>query len=243
MKIIPVIDILNGIAVHAVKGKRSEYKPLQSNLIKSTDPQEIAEVLYELGFKELYIADIDAIIDCSSNFDQLKQIVEKINVALMVDAGVTSLERAYQLLETGVAKIVVGTETLSSKNFIVDMLKRFGRDRILVSLDLKDGKVLVQPSFSGPVEPIQLLKEFKSLGLSEVIVLDLSRVGSREGVDFDFLKKIIEETGFDIYIGGGVRDLKDLNDLKKIGVVGVLIGTSLHTGKISIEELKGEGFF
>lgn len=243
MKIIPVIDILNGIVVHAVKGKRREYKPLQSNLIKSTDPQKVAEALDRLGFKELYIADLDAIIDCNSNFGHLKQIAEKSSLTLMVDAGVTSLERGYRLLETGVAKIIIGTETLSSKNFIINAIKSFGRDRILISLDLKDGKVFAKPTFDSPTEPILLLKEFKNLGISEVIILDLSRVGSGQGVNFDFLRKIIAETDLNIYVGGGVRDIKDLIELKKIGVMGALIATSLHTEKISIELLKKEGLF
>lgn len=240
MKIIPVIDILNGTAVHAVKGKRSEYKPIESNLTKSINPQDVAEAFETLGFKELYIADLDAIIDCTSNFGQLKQIAEKSSLSIMVDAGVTSLERADQILETGVAKLIIGTETLSSKNFIDDVLRHFGRDRILVSLDLKNGKVLAQPTFNGSTEPIQLIKDFKTMGISQVIVLDLSRVGSGQGVDFDFLKKIIAETGIDIYVGGGVRDIKDLIDLKKIGVVGVLIATSLHNSKISLDDLKRE---
>ncbi len=69
LKIIPVIDILAGIAVHAVKGKRREYKSLESILFKSVEPVEIAKAFKTLGFNELYIADLDSIVDCSIKFE------------------------------------------------------------------------------------------------------------------------------------------------------------------------------
>lgn len=242
MQVIPVIDILNGAAVHAVKGRRSEYKPLQSVLTKSTNPLDVAEAFKMLGFKELYVADLDAIIDCRDDFAQIKQITEKTVLSLLVDAGVTGIERAYRLMETGVAKLIIGTETLKSKTFVAEALQHFGSDHVVISLDLKDGKVLAQPSFYGPTEPLQLLKEFKSMGTSQVIVLDLSRVGSGEGVDLCFLKEVIDKTGLKVYVGGGVRDIKDLIELRSIGVSGALIATALHTGKITIVDLKREGF-
>ena len=40
-KIIPVIDILNSTAVHAKKGERTKYKPIQSTLFQSSNPVEI----------------------------------------------------------------------------------------------------------------------------------------------------------------------------------------------------------
>jgi len=69
-KIIPVIDILNSKAVHAIKGERAKYKPLESKLIKSSDPIEIIKVLkQEFNFREFYIADLDAIIKNRPNLE------------------------------------------------------------------------------------------------------------------------------------------------------------------------------
>jgi phosphoribosylformimino-5-aminoimidazole carboxamide ribotide isomerase len=242
LKVVPVIDILNGAVVHAVKGRRSEYKPLESVLTKSTDPIGVAEAFKTLGFSELYIADLDAIIDCRDDFAQIRQISEKTGFSLLVDAGVTGIERAHKLMKTGVVKLIIGTETLKSKAFVAEALQHFGSDHVVVSLDLKEGKVLAQPSFIGPTEPMQLLREFKNMGVRQVIVLDLSRVGSGEGVDIEFLKEAIAKTGLEVYVGGGVRDITDLIELREIGVSGALIATSLHTGEIVIADLKREGF-
>jgi phosphoribosylformimino-5-aminoimidazole carboxamide ribotide isomerase len=156
----------------------------------------------------------------------------------MVDAGVTSIERARKLLDSGVSKLIVGTETLQNKNFVADAVRLFGNDHVVVSLDLKGDKILVKLGFDGCTDPICLLQDFKEMGVSQVIVLDLLRVGSGEGVNVEFLKKVIAEVGVDVYVGGGVRDIGDLVELKNLGASGALVASALHTGKITIEQLK-----
>jgi len=237
-----VIDILNGVVVHAVRGKRNEYKPLQSSLSSSVDPVEVAKDFKKLGFSELYVADLDAIIDCSADFQVFQRITDVTGLNLMVDAGVTSMGRAEKLLESGVSKLVIGTETLQNKSFVGEAVKVFGSDRVIVSLDLRGDKVLVKLGFNGCTDPMCLLKEFKAMGVSQVIVLDLARVGSGEGVGVDFMKKVLAEVPLNLYVGGGVRDISDLLELRDTGISGALVATSLHSGKISIGQLKVNGF-
>ncbi len=149
----------------------------------------------------------------------------------MVDAGVTSIDRAQKLFENNVSKLIIGTETLQSKKFVTQAVEIFGSNRVVVSLDLKGDKILVKLGFDGCLSPICLLKDFKAMGVSQVIVLDLARVGSGEGVNLDFLKKVIADVGVDVYVGGGVRDINDLVELRNLGVSGALIATALHTGQ------------
>ena len=242
MKVIPVIDILNGAVVHAVRGKRKEYQPLQSVLTNSTEPVEVAKAFQQLGFTELYIADLDAIIDCSTNFQPLSQIAKETGLKLLVDAGVTSMERAQRLLYSGVSKLIVGTETLQTKHFVAEAVMQLGGDRVLVSLDLKGDLVLAKPGFDGCGDVLCLLKEFRGMGVSQVIVLDLLRVGSGEGVNLDFLRKVIAQVGLEVYVGGGVRGVADLIGLEELGIKGALVATGLHTGKIRVSELRQAGF-
>jgi phosphoribosylformimino-5-aminoimidazole carboxamide ribotide isomerase len=239
LKVIPVIDILNGVVVHAVRGKRREYKPIESVLTDSAEPAAVAKAFRDLGFGGLYIADLDAIIECTENFQPLKRIADESGLALMVDAGVTSMERAQKLLESGVAKLVVGTETLRSKAFVADAVGRFGGGRVVVSLDLQGDAVLVGEGFGGCTDAMCLLREFADMGVSQFIVLDLLRVGSGEGVNLEFLRRVRAELpALDVYVGGGVRGVADLLELKNLGVAGTLVATALHTGKISIPDLR-----
>ncbi len=228
--------------VHGVRGKRREYKPLKSILTESVEPLEVAQTFKMLGFSELYIADLDAITKNTLNFHLLKNIVYETGLKLMVDAGVTDLERAKDLLDNGVSKVVIGTETLQNKSFVSEAVRIFKSDKVIVSLDLKGDKVLVKLGFAGCVDPMCLLSEFKAMGISKVIVLDLARVGSNEGINVNFLKKTLHEQTLDVYVGGGVRDIKDLLELKDLGISGVLMATALHSGKITTEELKHAEF-
>jgi phosphoribosylformimino-5-aminoimidazole carboxamide ribotide isomerase len=241
LKVIPVIDVLNGIVVHAVRGKRREYQPLQSTLCSSVEPLEVAEAFRKLGFSELYIADLDAITSGAENFQVLKNIADETGLKLMVDAGITDIERAQKLLNNKVSKVIIGTETLQSKSLVAEAVRLFGSERVVLSLDLKGDKVIVKLGFAGCKNPMCLLREFKEMGVSQVIVLDLARVGSGEGVNVDFLKKVIGDLGVDVYVGGGVRDIKDLIELNSLGVSGVLVASALHSGKISIRELRHAG--
>jgi phosphoribosylformimino-5-aminoimidazole carboxamide ribotide isomerase len=238
MKIIPVMDILNGVVVHAVRGKRSEYQPLRSVLCDSPNPLDLASTFKALGFEELYAADLDAIMGGCPNFSILKKVVGTIGIRLMVDAGVTDLKRAKELVKSGVSKVILGTETLPSINFVETAIKSLGKESVVVSLDLKAGKVISGFELGKFGNPLSLLQEFKRMRANQIIVLDLDRVGSGEGVNMPFLKDVKRNFEGKVFVGGGIQNIKDLVELRRMGVFGVLIATALHSGRISVEELK-----
>ena len=241
LKIIPVLDVLDGVAVHAVRGKRNEYKPLKSVLCASADPLEAAVAFKGLGFHELYLADLDAITGGRPTFSLFKAIAGEVGSNLLVDAGVASLKRAEEVLSCGVSKVIIGTETLRSASFVAESVEAFGSDRLMVSLDLMGDCVLSGFELGRLSDPLAFLGELEAMGVSQVIVLNLKKVGSGEGVDITFLQKVLRNTKADIYVGGGVRDVADLLELKELGVAGVLVATALNLGKISPENLRQSG--
>lgn len=241
MKIIPVIDVLEGRVVHAVRGRRKEYQPLQSNLCASTDPVDVAEALKALGFGELYLADLDAITRGRANFSIFKNIADKTGLELMVDTGIDTLKKAESALKSHVSKVIIGTETLPSASLVAEAIGLFGSEKVMVSLDLMGDRVISGFELGALKDPVALLREFQEAGVSQIIVLDLARVGSGEGVNVPFLREVLRNIKVDVYVGGGVRDIKDLMELKGVGVFGVLLATALHSGKISPEGLKWAG--
>jgi phosphoribosylformimino-5-aminoimidazole carboxamide ribotide isomerase len=238
MEIIPVMDILNGVVVHAVRGRRSEYQPLKSALCASANPLDVALAFKALGFRELYVADLDAITGERANFSMLRQVADATGLGLMVDAGIADLERAEEVLRSRASKVIIGTETLPSINFVGMAVKSLGEERVVVSLDLKGEEVIMPSSTPLIRNPMSLLREFKRMGVDQIIVLDLARVGSREGVNLPFLEDVKRNFEGKVFVGGGVRDIKDLVELRKMSVFGVLIATALHSGRITLEELK-----
>ena len=242
MKIIPVIDVLDGIAVHAVRGERRHYRPLRSVLCSSVDPLDMALTFESLGFDSLYLADLDAILGKSTNFALYQQIKTKTNLDLMVDAGIAELTKAEKLLKTGVSKIVIGTETLLSLDFVNQAVEFFGENRVVVSIDLKRGKVMSVSENIKSMNPIPLAQTLEKIGVSQIILLDLDRVGTERGANVEVLKEVLKKTKVRVLVGGGIRSLQDLEELRNLGVSGALVATALHNGKLRVDELKSAGF-
>jgi len=238
LRIIPVIDILNGIVVHARKGKRSQYQPLKSIFCNSANPLILASKLAEYNFNEVYIADLDAILSKGENIQIIKEIVEKTNLSLFVDAGINNLHQAQRLFDNKVTKIIIGTETLLDLNFIKTAISCFGANKIIVSLDLCYGKIISKSPEIASMDPIELAKELEKFGILEIIILDLKRVGSQEGVDISFLEKLTKQINLKILVGGGVRSQVDLKKINQIGINGVLIATALYKGTIDTNDVK-----
>ena len=142
MKIIPVLDLLNGIAVHAMRGERNKYRPLKSVLWPSPDPLELAKVFDSLGFDELYMADLDAILENKEDFSVFTRISSETDLSLMVDAGINDLGKAERVLEAGASNVIIGTETLTDLGFAGEAVRALGEDRVIISVDLKWGELL-----------------------------------------------------------------------------------------------------
>jgi phosphoribosylformimino-5-aminoimidazole carboxamide ribotide isomerase len=172
------------------------------------------------------------------NFSALEKITEKTGLWLMVDAGISDLNQARQLFQRKVSKIIIGTETLPNLDFVKEAIESFGSDKVIVSLDLKEGKVLSASESLQSMSPLEFACKLEGVGVGELIVLDLARVGSGEGVDFALLKEILRSLKIKVLVGGGVRDVADLVKLKELGVQGALIATALHSGKITVNEFR-----
>jgi len=182
MKIIPVIDVLNGVAVHGVRGERERYQPLKSTLCKSADPLDIASTFDSLGFSSLYLADLDAILGKSANFSIYRQIMTQTRLDLMVDAGIADIARAEEVLATEVSKIVIGSETLDSLDFLGQAVKAFGEGKVVVSIDLKEGKVLSVSEAIVSMDAVSFAQELRKIDINQIILLDLDRVGTEHGI-------------------------------------------------------------
>ncbi len=242
MKIIPVLDVLNGVAVHAVRGHREQYKPLKSVLCSMSDPIKVASAFKLLGFDCLYLADLDAISGGPASYTLYKGIKAKTDIDLMVDAGISDREKAEKALEVGVSKIVIGTETLNDLDFLKESVKSFSQNRVVVSLDLKEGKLLSVSETVRLMKPLYFATQLEEMSVTTLIILDLARVGAECGVDKSLIRDILSRTKLEVLVGGGIRGIRDLEELRKLGVSGVLIATALHNGKLTAKELKSAGF-
>jgi phosphoribosylformimino-5-aminoimidazole carboxamide ribotide isomerase len=214
VRVVGVIDLKGGTAVHAVRGERERYRPIG-------DPLSLAR---RFGLDELYVADLDAITGRGVQNETIASLARMADV--MVDAGVSEPERAHALRDLGV-RVVVGTETLTDAGAL-DHLP----DAVL-SVDLRDGRVLSRdPRLAGlpALDALALLRRPR-----EVIVLDLARVGTSSGPDVALIAELHAAfPDLELLAGGGVRDADDLRALADAGAAGALVATALHRGVIGL---------
>ncbi len=78
------------------------------------------------------------------NLKLIEKLVSSLNIPVQVGGGVRSLEAAQRLWAVGAARVVVGTRAVQDRDFLSDLVKHFGGDKVAVSVDTKGGKVAVK---------------------------------------------------------------------------------------------------
>jgi phosphoribosylformimino-5-aminoimidazole carboxamide ribotide isomerase len=237
MRVVPVIDLKGGTAVHAVRGERERYRAVRG--VFGSDPLALAQAFRdELGLDELYVADLDAIRGEGEHSARIGALAREARV--MVDAGVSEPERARALLELGAHRVVVGTETLTGPDALDGLLAELPAGAVVLSADLRDGRVLSPDPQLADVPALDAVVRLQRVGLREAIVLDLARVGSVAGPDVGLIAEIHAACPeLELLAGGGVRDVADLRALGDAGAAGALVATALHRGVIGRDELAG----
>jgi HisA/HisF family protein len=241
MRVIPVIDLKSGAAVHAVRGERERYRPLRSRIVAGSDPVQVTRVVREeLGLDELYVADLDAIAGGPAQCQLLAALGHEARV--MVDAGVSEVAAVRLLLELGAARVVIGTETLADQSALEWLRAELPDAPLVLSLDLRAGRVLSPDAELARLGATEALGRLGHSGVREVIVLDLARVGSGAGPDVALVRELRARfPELELLAGGGVRDVADLRALGEAGAAGALVATALHSSAIGSDELRALG--
>jgi HisA/HisF family protein len=250
MRIIPVLDLKGGIVVHARRGQRADYEPLRSPLVDGCEPVPVARALCAAAqTSTLYVADLDALAGAPIDVGSLTALSAVAD--LWVDAGATTPRRAAMLARAGAARNVVGTESLGptapddESQFTARGWRRNAKVRdtqavanaappLVLSIDLRDGRLISPRSELAGSEPRAAAPLAAELGVREVLVIDLARVGSGSGPPLRAVAALARALpGLDIYAGGGVRDDDDLHALEAAAAAGALVATALHAGRVT----------
>lgn len=244
MKVIPVMDLLDGEVVQGKGGRRNEYQPFSDSIISNDPaPLSVANAFFEkLALDWFYIADLDR-IQSTDNTEKNKEIIIELakttDYKISIDAGCKQLEDIEEILSWGVDQVIVGTETLSSLDVLENAVQEFDPQKIILSVDFKGGELLTSSEEIRKIKPIEIAEIAGRLGLKAIIVLELQKVGSQTGPLNDSLIEIVEKIStIPIITGGGVRSLQDLIVLKEKAIKGALVATAFHNGNIKKEELE-----
>jgi len=223
MQVIPVLDLMSGLVVHARMGMRSQYRPIRTPLSSTSNPIDVARGLLSIyPFSSFYIADLDAIAGAGDNDAVMAELKAQFpRSTFWVDNGIADWASAEKWLDADLGHLVLGSETQKDET----VLRRLSKDaRIILSLDYRGD------DFVGPAELLTSVDAWPS----RVITMTLARVGSGAGPDWGRLEAIKNSgRGRHVYAAGGVRDADDLVALADRGIAGALVATCLHNGTLA----------
>lgn len=235
MHVVGVLDLLGGVVVRGVAGRRQEYRPIESTLCATSRPADVACALVDhLGLRTLYVADLDAIAGQEPSWDAYAA-VRASGAHLWLDAGVRTADQARRLRPEGT--VVVGLETVDSPATLATIAAELRADMIF-SLDLRNGEPLAATGWRSS-DGWGIAREAIALGVTRLLVLDLARVGVGHGTGTeDFCDRLSRQhPSLDLIAGGGVRGTADLARLGQCGVTSVLVASALHDGRLTRDDL------
>jgi len=235
MRIIPVLDLMGGLVVQGVQGKRAGYQPVKSVLTDSCAPLDVAQRLWdETDCDTLYIADLDAIEGRGDHKPIVRELSIQIPASLWVDAGVAGEEAVADWMDAGVDRVVVGSETIDSMVSLDAIQATYPAEKLVFSLDLEKGRILSRCPELRALPPLSLLRRLADNGWTHVILLTLDRVGTGGGPDLSLWEQTQHlRPALSLVAGGGVRGVEDLHRLSHLGASGVLVASALHNGKLT----------
>ena len=244
MRIIPVIDLMRGAVVRGIAGKRDEYLPIVSQLCNEPTPTTVAQAFANLGFREAYVADLDAIAGAEPDWPTYRALID-CGLELLVDAGTATSERVAELADFTYAQqplkaVIVGLESIVSEADLAAAIEIVTPRRLAFSLDMQDGVPITNIAAWKNLSAIAIAEKAIELGVQRVILLDLAHVGTHAGVSTNDLchKLRLKHPSLEIISGGGVRHVDDLVLLASAGCDAALVASALHDGKLSAAELR-----
>ena len=232
MKVIPAIDLMNGQVVRLYKGD-----PKQKT-VYSDDPVEIAKKWEANGADMLHIVDLDATLGIGSNLGIIKNILKEITIPVEVAGGLRDESLILDVIKIS-NRIVIGTLAFKNKELLKKLLLSLGSEKIVISVDHMDGEIVIHGwQDKTGIKLVDSIKEFLEIGFTEFLLTNVSKDGTMEGPDLEYLEQACNLENTNIIASGGISNVNDVNDVKEKNAFGVILGKALYENKITIEEAK-----
>jgi phosphoribosylformimino-5-aminoimidazole carboxamide ribotide isomerase len=231
MKIFPAIDIINGECVRLTKGLA------ENKTIYDKSPVEMAKIYQDKGFETIHVVDLDATLGKGSNDKTLELIRKNIDIKIEVAGGIRDKAAIQNKINQGFDIIVIGTFAIKG----IDEVSKFENnilDKISVAIDLKDNKIAShgwQQTSTDSLESI--VNIYNELPIHSFFVTDVANDGMLSGLNMSTFESIKKLTDKKITIGGGVKDLSDVQIGIKNGFDHMVIGKAIYENKFSLDEL------
>jgi phosphoribosylformimino-5-aminoimidazole carboxamide ribotide isomerase len=229
--IYPAIDIRGGRAVQLVEGDFSREMQFDA------DPVDAALRWQDQGAAWIHIVDLDGARDgIRQNEAAIARIRAAVDVKLQLGGGHRDLASIAASQALGIDRMVVGSAAISNPELVPAAVAAFG-DAIAVGLDAREGMVATRGWLEQTSIPaLEVASRVANEGVGHIIFTDIGRDGRLEGPNLDALRQVIAGTGAGVIASGGISSPSDVAAVLETGATGVIIGTALYKGAVSLPE-------
>jgi phosphoribosylformimino-5-aminoimidazole carboxamide ribotide isomerase len=234
MRIIPAIDIIDGKCVRLTQGDYNQKK------IYNENPVSVAKDFENAGLKFLHLVDLDgAKAGEVTNWRVVESICKETNLDVDFGGGIKTEEQIQQLFNCGVKQVNLGSIAVKDPKIVTDWINKFTSEKIILSADVKNEMITISGWQENAAIPITIfLNDYVKNGIKYVTCTDISVDGMLTGPSIDLYRKIlINFPHLNLIASGGVSSLDDLQELKQIGVEGVIVGKAIYEGRIKLRDL------
>jgi phosphoribosylformimino-5-aminoimidazole carboxamide ribotide isomerase len=220
--ILPCIDLMGGKVVQLVQGREKA--------LEGDTPLAMLERF--AAFPQIQVIDLDAAIGSGANDDLVELLTSR--ATCRVGGGVRSPERARKLVDQGAYRVIVGTAAFTPA--LEEICGAIGRERVVVALDSKDGRIVVKgwrerTEFTAE----EVLKRFEPY-CAGFLCTYVDKEGMMQGTDLDWFRRLRAATNHEITAAGGITTVEEIRELHRLGIHAAL-GMAVYTGKLSLHEL------
>lgn len=233
MRIIPAIDIIEGKCVRLTQGKYDQKKVYNEN------PLEVAKQYEDYGISYLHLVDLDGAKSGKiTNYKILESLASKTDLAIDFGGGLKTDEDIRIAFESGAHQITGGSIAVKNPDLFSQWLTKYGAEKIILGADTAQGKIAIDAwQTTADKEVVSFIADYVAKGIEYTICTDVSKDGMLQGASEDLYKSILKEVDVKLIASGGITSIKDLEQMKKIGCEGAIIGKAIYEKKIGLKEL------
>ncbi len=233
MQVIPAVDLMNGKVVRLSRGDPKTAKVYS----QFGTAVETAEKWKRDGARKLHIIDLDAAFGTGNNLSVIAEIVKSVDLPIQVGGGIRTVEAVEKLLALGTNQVILGALAFSDADAIVQVQRKFGSEHVIVALDNKDGKIMVEGWKTQTAFCMKdALEKFAKLKVGTFLVTSITKDGTLSGPDLATLATACRYPNVEIIAAGGIGSLNDLIALKRVGVAAAVVGKAFYEDKFTFKE-------
>jgi len=234
MKIIPAIDIIDGKCVRLSKGDYDTKK------IYNENPLEVAKEFEDFGIKYLHLVDLDgAKSKHIVNQKVLEAIAKETSLKIDFGGGLKTLEDIEIAFNSGAKQITIGSIAVQNPDFCFNLIEKYGPDKIILGADCENRKIKTSGWLEeSQIDVVDFILQYKNKGIKNVICTDISKDGMLQGASDELYTEIIDKTNVQLIASGGISCIEDVEQMKKTGCYGTIIGKAIYEGRINLQQLQ-----